>query len=231
MKYLKISSGRSYAVTQAVGGEHLCRAAGGNHFSPHQQRGLIGKADCHVDIVQHRQHPQIIFFGQRADLIQDGDLVMQVQVGYRFIQKKDARLLGQGAGKKQALLLSAGKLAHPALRQGEGIRLVHGLADDLLILGGSLPEPVEVGVRPRATVSQAVKAGGRLRAWGTTAKIRARSVLLITLRLRPSRFSVPESAGITPLSVRMRVVLPAPLGPMMTSTEPASKLKLISMRI
>lgn len=92
--------------------QNLPRRTDRNHLAPVHDGDAIAEHGGVIKIVQRRHDGQAL----PAHQIEQADLVTDIEVVGRFVQKQDMRLLRQCAGDMQALAFAAGKMVPVALR-------------------------------------------------------------------------------------------------------------------
>ena len=84
------------------------------------------------------------FFLLGAHHVHQRDLVVEVKVGGRFVQKQVRRFLRQGHREEGALLLAAGEFVHALVGKRVGVGRRHDARDDFLVGFAETSPEVEV---------------------------------------------------------------------------------------
>ena len=73
---------------------------------------------------------------QASDELENLNLVADIQVVCRFVQKQNLRLLGQGFGYQHPLSLAAGEFGYQPVFELQGVGKPHCLVSDCVVPGG-----------------------------------------------------------------------------------------------
>src|SRR5882757_3159683 len=164
-----------------------------------------------------RGHKDCFFLAaQLFDDVVDFAAHLWVQAGGRLIQKKHAWVVYQSHGERQALLLSAGKLAV----EGVALFFQAETLQQLLGIAAALVESSEKAQRFHD--AQFVGQGSRLQRSADFMFQLARADLRVeTANAHGAAIGIAQASRISTV-----VVLPAPLGPSKPKTSPSSTVKL-----
>ncbi|OMP13516.1 hypothetical protein COLO4_01515 [Corchorus olitorius] len=110
-----LGNGGAQHARAVLGREHIGRDASVGVSRAVHQQGVRGEAARKVQVM-HGQHDQpAVLAAAFAQQAQHGDLLMQIEVGDRFIEQQHARLLRHHGSHGDTLTFTAGKGAHIAL--------------------------------------------------------------------------------------------------------------------
>lgn len=101
----------SPGVVDLERGADLIGAAGIHDDDP------VGDRQCLLLVVRHEYRGDAELLLDLADLLPQRDADLCIERGERLVEEQHLRLDGEGAGKRHALLLSAGQLIGEAVRQ------------------------------------------------------------------------------------------------------------------
>ena len=98
--------------------------------------------------MEDHDHGQSFFPIQPAHQLQHFQLMTDIQIGRRFVQDQNLRLLGQRHGDPHALPLAAGEGHHRPVFQVVRIRPLHGLRHDFFVPRRNAAPPVLIRIPP-----------------------------------------------------------------------------------
>src|SRR5450631_3228033 len=213
----------------ARAGKHLVRRSLFDNRTAAEKNHAVGDFVGEPQLVGRDDHGQAILDREAPDHLQHLIDQFRIERRGRLIEQQHARVRGNGARNRNALLLAAGQM--PRQRAGTVAEA------DAFEQFSRAP----VGVRPRnagtqrngpATFSSAVRWPNRLNCWNTMptptmarslARSRGESGLPSSRKpmRRPPTLTVPASQPSRWLIHRSSVLLPDPLGPSNATTSPS----------
>ena len=96
-------------VFHVFSGDHAGAFAAQNLAFVMDQQGVTAKVAGPEDVVQHHDNGFLLVAGEFAKQFHHRELVRQVEVLQRFVEKQDAGFLGQQLGNAHALAFAAGE--------------------------------------------------------------------------------------------------------------------------
>jgi hypothetical protein len=97
--------------------------------SPIQRVDPIAVRRGQIQVVEHREHGLALLPGQPPDQPQQAHHVREIEVGRRFVEHQDRRVLCQRLGEDDSLALATRQAPHEAIAQVLDVGLAHGLTD------------------------------------------------------------------------------------------------------
>src|SRR3981081_2001028 len=94
--------------------DQVGRSAFGDDLTVIDDGEAIAEAFGFVHVVSGEEDGAALFL-EDADDVPELAAALGIEAGVRVVEKQDARLANQGGGNRQALLLAAGKFAHPGI--------------------------------------------------------------------------------------------------------------------
>ena len=88
--------------------QHLLRRPKGFNGLPLNAQKIIGNLHGKVDFVQGQNHRKLLLLGHFPQDVQQLNLIADIQIGCRFVQYDDLRLLAQSPGQENPLPLPIG---------------------------------------------------------------------------------------------------------------------------
>ncbi len=127
-----------------LGGDDILRGADREDLPVPHHYDIVGVLRSDVDVVtDHHDHdpPEDGLLLKQAD---DIHLVLDVQIGRRFVEEQHLRLLRQSASEHHPLMLSGGQFVERTHRQVGDVHHLQCLLDDLHVVVQGVPFPVGV---------------------------------------------------------------------------------------
>ena len=172
-----------------------------------------------LGVVRHQDERRAARTVDLPQQLHDVAAVGAVEVAGWLVGQHDRRVVGQGAGERDALLLAAGELRRIVMRRGRSARLRRAAS---WRGGGASGAPaISIGT---ATFSKAVSDGMRWKNWKTKPIFSPRSLASASSSSRvmstPSMITEPEVGASRPAISPSSVDLPLPDGPTMATNWP-----------
>ena len=175
----------------------------------------VGQREGLAVVVGHEQDRQAEAREQRTQFGHQPVAQGAVERAERFVEHQQTRLRGEGAGKGDALLLTARQL-----RDAAGAEAVE--ADERKRFAARVSASVRPSPcmrRPNATFPTTSRWGKSAWSWNINPKPRRCGGTL--RRSRPSQLTVPSAPGSSPATTRSIELLPLPLGPSTHTISPS----------
>lgn len=125
-------------------GDHVLRSPDGVNRAVVHHDDVVGVLRCNVDVVADHYHDQPPLIGLLLQKADDIHLVSDVQIGGRFVQEENLRLLGQSAGQHHPLALTGGQFIERAHGQVLDIHHLEGSFHHDHVFMHGVPFPVGV---------------------------------------------------------------------------------------